>query len=60
MMNIDDIRVLIEDDLHAVNRLIQQQLSSDVVLINQLGAYIINSGGKRLRPQLVLLAARAA
>src|SRR5690606_33788910 len=38
---------------------IQARLSSDVVLINQLGSYIINSGGKRLRPMIVLLAARA-
>ena len=59
-MNIDQIHALIEDDLNAVNQLIQHKLSSEVVLINQLGAYIVNSGGKRLRPQVVLLAARAA
>ena len=59
-MNIDQIRALIEDDLNAVNQLIVHKLSSNVVLINQLGAYIINSGGKRLRPQVVLLSARAA
>ena len=58
-MNIDDIRALMADDMKAVDRLIQQRLRSDVVLINQLGAYIINSGGKRLRPLQVLLAARA-
>ncbi|OYW90194.1 MAG: octaprenyl diphosphate synthase, partial [Alishewanella sp. 32-51-5] len=34
-------------------------LSSDVALINQLGIYIVNSGGKRLRPLLAVLAARA-
>jgi octaprenyl-diphosphate synthase len=45
--------------MQAVDQLIRQQLHSEVVLINQLGAYIINSGGKRLRPVLVLLAARA-
>ncbi|ALP54681.1 octaprenyl diphosphate synthase [Candidatus Tenderia electrophaga] len=43
----------------AVNRVIQDRLQSDVALINQLGHYIINSGGKRLRPLLVLLTARA-
>ena len=40
--------------------LIQQQVTSDVALINQLGFYIINSGGKRLRPLITVLAARAA
>jgi octaprenyl-diphosphate synthase len=39
--------------------MIQQQLHSDVILINQLGHYIVNSGGKRLRPVVVLLSARA-
>ncbi|MFV8836675.1 octaprenyl diphosphate synthase [Aquisalimonas sp.] len=58
-MTIDDIRTLIAEDMSAVDRLIQDRLSSDVVLINQLGAYIINSGGKRLRPLQVLLSARA-
>jgi len=42
-----------------VDGLIRQRLESDVVLINQLSSYIIGSGGKRLRPQLVLLAAGA-
>ncbi len=58
-MEIDQIRELIADDMRAVDQLIQDRLSSDVVLINQLSHYIINSGGKRLRPMLVLLAARA-
>ncbi len=58
-MYIDEIRALISQDMQAVDQLIRQQLHSEVVLINQLGAYIINSGGKRLRPVLVLLAARA-
>ena len=43
----------------AVNQLIQKQVNSDVSLINQLGFYIVNSGGKRLRPLLTVLAARA-
>ena len=58
-MNIDAARALIKDDMDAVNNIIQQQLKSDVVLINQLAGYIINSGGKRLRPMVALLAARA-
>jgi octaprenyl-diphosphate synthase len=58
-MTIEDLNRLIRDDMDAVNRLIQARLSSDVALIDQLGHYIINSGGKRLRPALVLLSARA-
>ncbi|MEM7020077.1 MAG: octaprenyl diphosphate synthase [Pseudomonadota bacterium] len=59
-MDIGDIQKLFTDDMQAVNDLIQKRLSSEVVLINQLGHYIINSGGKRLRPMLVLLSARAS
>ena len=58
-MELSQIQALIADDMQAVNALIEARLQSDVVLINQLGQYIINSGGKRLRPQLALLAARA-
>ena len=58
-MDIDDIRNLITEDMHAVDQLIRTKLRSDVALINQVGEYIINSGGKRLRPLVVLLAARA-
>ncbi len=58
-MTLSEIRALINDDIQAVDQLILNRLSSDVVLINQIGHYIINSGGKRLRPLLVLLSARA-
>lgn len=58
-MEITEVRDLIADDMQAVNDLILKRLESDVVLINQIGHYIINSGGKRLRPMLVLIAARA-
>lgn len=50
---------LVQDDLLKVNQTIQNQLSSDVVLINQLGNYIVSAGGKRIRPIIMLLAARA-
>jgi len=53
------IQNLVESDMRAVDALIQQRLQSDVVLVNQLSHYIINSGGKRLRPMLALLMARA-
>ncbi len=58
-MDLDSIRELIADDLKATNQLILDRLSSDVVLINQIGHYIVGSGGKRLRPLIVLLSARA-
>jgi octaprenyl-diphosphate synthase len=58
-LDLDNIRKLSQDDMKAVNLLIQQQVSSDVALIDQLGFYIVNSGGKRLRPLLTVLAARA-
>ena len=57
--DIDAIRALTSDDMDAVNQLIHTRLSSEVALINQMGHYIVNSGGKRLRPLLVLLSARA-
>ncbi len=58
-MDIQAVYALVAEDMHAVNRLIASRLSSEVALINQMGQYIINSGGKRLRPILVLLSARA-
>jgi len=58
-MDLDGIRELIADDLKATDQLILDRLASDVVLINQIGHYIVGSGGKRLRPVIVLLAARA-
>jgi octaprenyl-diphosphate synthase len=58
-VDIQSIYTLIEDDMAAVDAMIQARLQSDVVLINQLGHYIINSGGKRLRPALAVLSARA-
>jgi len=56
--DIELIRSLAGDEMAAVDREIERQLQSDVVLIRQLGAYLIHSGGKRLRPLLLLLAAK--
>jgi len=53
------IQSLVDVDMKAVDALIQRCLQSDVTLVNQLSNYIINSGGKRLRPMLALLMARA-
>ena len=56
----ESVRALISSESAAVDKLILDRLSSDVALINQLGAYIINAGGKRLRPMIVLLSALAS
>ncbi|MDU0113336.1 octaprenyl diphosphate synthase [Psychrosphaera aquimarina] len=58
-MNIKQISELAEQDMQLVNQCISKQLNSDVALINQLGMYIVNSGGKRIRPMLTVLAASA-
>jgi octaprenyl-diphosphate synthase len=58
-MDIQDIYDLVADDRKAVDELICRRLYSEVDLINQIGQYIVNSGGKRLRPVLLLLTARA-
>jgi octaprenyl-diphosphate synthase len=57
--SLDPIRALVADDMAAVDALIRRRLDSDVVLVRQVAEYIIASGGKRLRPVLVLLAAGA-
>jgi octaprenyl-diphosphate synthase len=58
-IDFDSIKNLTSAETQAVDRLILDELSSDVVLINQIGHYIIGNGGKRLRPMLLLLAAKA-
>lgn len=57
--DLTSIRALVADDLAAVDRTIRARLGSDVALVNQVAEHIVGSGGKRLRPLLVLLAARA-
>jgi len=51
------IQSCINDDMRMVDSTIRQSLHSEVTLVNQVAEYIINSGGKRLRPMLVLLSA---
>ena len=53
------LHAVVADDFEAVNRTIVTQLNSRVPLVETIGQYIIESGGKRLRPLLVLLAARS-
>ncbi len=58
-VSFDDIAALAESDRRAVDQLISDSLESDVALVSQVSGYIVMSGGKRLRPLIVLLAARA-
>ena len=58
-MDFKTIQNLVAEDMQGVNAAIRQYLHSDVALINEMANYIINSGGKRLRPMLAVLCARA-
>jgi octaprenyl-diphosphate synthase len=58
-MTYADVVALARDDMAAVDRLVSGSLASDVPLVSQVSEYIVTSGGKRLRPFIVLLAARA-
>ncbi len=58
-IDFDVIKNLTITEAKAVDQLIIKELSSDVLLINQIGHYIIGNGGKRLRPMLLLLVAKA-
>lgn len=55
----EEVKTLAADDMLAVDALIRQSLQSDVILVSQVSEYIVTSGGKRLRPLIVLLAAKA-
>ncbi len=57
---LNDVLDLSRGDRQAIDALISRRLASDVVLVNQIGHHIIHSGGKRLRPLLHVLCARAA
>ena len=59
-MPLKPIQSLIDADMRAVDAMIRRRLESDVVLIRQVAEYIIASGGKRLRPAMLLLAAGAS
>ena len=58
-MPLDSIRSLVQADLDATDNFIYTELSSPVPLINEIIQYILSCGGKRIRPLLVLLSARA-
>ena len=54
-----EVQALAAGEMAAVDALIRERLSSDVVLINQISEHIVAAGGKRLRPLLSVIAARA-
>ncbi|WP_409409411.1 polyprenyl synthetase family protein [Acidithiobacillus ferriphilus] len=57
-MDLEEVNRLVRSDMAAVNSVIQEQLRSGVPTIPAMGTYLINAGGKRLRPIVLLLAAR--
>ena len=58
-MQVKDIYAIIEQDFSDVDTLIREQLSSRVPLVEKIAEYIVSSGGKRLRPLLVIMTAKA-
>jgi octaprenyl-diphosphate synthase len=58
-ITLDEVNRLAAADIRAVDDLIRESLKSDVALVSQISEYIVTSGGKRLRPLVVLLASNA-
>jgi len=58
-LSLPEVQALVREDMAGVDALIRRRLASDVTLVNQVAEYIVGAGGKRLRPMLLLLAARA-
>jgi octaprenyl-diphosphate synthase len=56
-VSLPSLQTFLANDMLAVDQIIRERLYSEVALIRQVSEYIINSGGKRLRPALVLLSA---
>ena len=59
MQKFSEIQALMKSDLEAMDEILVNRLDSNVDLINQMSQHIINSGGKRIRPLLLLMCARA-
>ncbi|MCH2652592.1 MAG: polyprenyl synthetase family protein [Gammaproteobacteria bacterium] len=57
--SLEEIRSIVSEEWSLLDQEIEKQLSSDIELINNISQYIVNSGGKRIRPLVVLLSARA-
>ncbi|MBU1235667.1 MAG: octaprenyl diphosphate synthase [Gammaproteobacteria bacterium] len=58
-MELPSLYSLIAEDMKAVDAVIRQRLHSEVVLVRQVAEYIVGGGGKRMRPALVLMSAKA-
>jgi octaprenyl-diphosphate synthase len=58
LLDLKEIVSLVEDDLVRVEALFEEQVRSDVALVSEIGRYIREGGGKRVRPALLLLACR--
>lgn len=58
-MNLIELIAPISNDMKAVDAVIRSRLDSEVVLIRTIGDYIVGAGGKRMRPAMVLMVARA-
>ena len=58
VLGLKDIVRLVEDDLARVEEIFRSQVRSDVRLVGEIGRYIQEGGGKRVRPALLLLAGR--
>ncbi|HWL27587.1 MAG TPA: polyprenyl synthetase family protein [Burkholderiaceae bacterium] len=58
-MNLPELIAPISDDMKAVDAVIRARLDSDVVLIRTIGDYIVGAGGKRMRPAMLLMVAKA-
>lgn len=58
-MPLESIRTLVREDLESTDQFIISQLASNIPLIKQITEYVISCGGKRVRPLVLLLSARA-
>lgn len=58
-MALDSIRTLISKDLESTDKFIISQLESNIPLVKQVIEYVLSCGGKRVRPMVLLLSARA-
>ena len=59
MQNFNEIQALMKSEIDLMNKILTDRLGSNVELINKMSQYIINSGGKRIRPLILLLCAKA-
>ena len=60
MQNFNEIQALMKSEIDLMNNILTDRLGSNVELINKMSQYIINSGGKRIRPLILLLCAKSS